>query len=148
MGFDWKRIFLLDATIDRIISLLLDAEESVDFLCYSFTSDEIANALLIQAENGVHIRGVLDAAQVRAEWGSEYRRLRDHELDIRLDSHPEKLHHKVIILDGNILITGSYNLTYSAETFNDENTLIIHNREIAEIYQQEFNWIFEEAVTQ
>lgn len=131
-----------DLTAERILALVLEAERSIDFLFYAFTSDPIADALIFQGDRGIRIRGVLDSSQERTGLGSEYTRLRDHDLDVRLDGHQEKMHHKVIILDERIVITGSYNLTHSAETINDENTLVIHSEEIAEIYLREFEWIF------
>ena len=129
----------------RIMGLILEAEESIDFLYYSFTSDGIADALLYQNTQGIQVRGVFDAYQDRTGLGGEYQRLHDYGLDVYLDVHPEKLHHKIIIIDRSIVITGSYNLTRSAEIRNDENILIIHNQELASIYLGEFNWIFEEA---
>jgi phosphatidylserine/phosphatidylglycerophosphate/cardiolipin synthase-like enzyme len=125
--------------------LILEAQRSVDFMYYSFTSDGIADALLFQASQGIQVRGVVDAYQDRVGLGGEYPRFHQNELDVYLDQHPEKLHHKVMIIDGRIVITGSYNLTKSAETRNDENILILHSEEIAEIYQAEFEWIFAEA---
>ncbi len=134
-----------DSPAARIMQLVLDAEKSIDFLYYSFTSDGIADAVLFQATQGVVVRGVLDSYQESAGLGGEYQRLNDFGLDVFLDVHPEKLHHKVIIIDDEIVITGSYNLTRSAEVRNDENTLIIHNEEIARIYLGEFSWIYAEA---
>ena len=127
------------------MQLILDAEESIDFMYYSFTSDGIADALLYQDTQHVQVRGVFDASQERTGLGGEYQRLNDYGLEVYLDVHPEKLHHKVIIIDEKIVITGSYNLTRSAEISNDENVLIIHNEEIARIYLGEFEWIFLEA---
>jgi len=134
-----------DSPAAIIMRLILEAEESIDFLYYAFTSDGIADALLFQATQGIQVRGVLDTYQESAGLGGEFQRLNDYGLDVYLDVHPEKLHHKVIIIDSKIVITGSYNLTRSAEVRNDENTLIIHNEEIAEIYLGEFGWIYTEA---
>lgn len=134
-----------DSPAARIMELILEAEESIDFLYYSFTSDGIADALLFQATQGVQIRGVFDAYQEREGLGGEYQRLNDLGLDVHLDVHPEKLHHKVIIIDKSITITGSYNLTRSAEIRNDENILVIHDESVARIYLGEFGWIYEEA---
>jgi phosphatidylserine/phosphatidylglycerophosphate/cardiolipin synthase-like enzyme len=136
-----------DETPQRLIELILSAEESIDFLYYSFTSDSIAEAIINQANRGVEVRGVLDSYQERTGLGGEYQRLVSQGLEVYLDTHPEKLHHKVIIIDQNIVITGSYNLTRSASEKNDENTLIIHDRKLAEIFLGEFEWIFEDAVT-
>ena len=134
-----------DSTAERIIELILEADQTIDFMFYSFTSDAIADALISQANQGILIRGVVDAYQERSGLGSEYERLSDHNLEVYLDVYSEKMHHKVIILDDKIVITGSYNLTRSAETINDENSLVIHSEEVAEIYLNEFEWIFNEA---
>ena len=134
-----------DSTAERIIELILEAERSIDFMFYAFTSDPIADALIFQADQGIIIRGVVDAYQESSGLGSEYGRLRDHNLEVLLDGHLDKMHHKVIILDERIVVTGSYNLTRSAETKNDENTLVIHSEQVAEIYLREFEWIFSEG---
>ena len=49
---------------------------------------------------------------------------------------------KVIIIDGQIVVTGSYNFSKSAKTRNDENTLILHSPEIAELYFDEFERVW------
>lgn len=136
-----------DDTAQRLIELVLSAEDSIDFLYYSFTSDGIADALLYQASQGIRIRGVFDAYQESTGLGGEYQRLRGQEMDVYLDAHPEKLHHKVMIIDKGIVVTGSYNLTRSAEVQNDENTLILHDRHCAEIYLGEFEWIYQDAAS-
>ena len=134
-----------DSTGDRILELLLEAKSSIDFLYYSFTSDQIGDVLLLKAEQGIKVRGVVDEYQESAGLGGEYQRLKDHDINILLDGHPEKMHHKIIIIDDQIVITGSYNLTRSAETKNDENTLIIHNQEFTSVYLKEFEWIYNDG---
>ena len=134
-----------DSTAEHLINLILGAEDSIEFLFYSFTSDGIADALIYQANQGVQVRGVFDAYQESTGLGGEYQRLREYGLNVLLDGHPEKMHHKVIIIDGEIVVTGSYNLTRSAEIKNDENTLVIHDRGVAEIFLAEFEWIYEDG---
>jgi phosphatidylserine/phosphatidylglycerophosphate/cardiolipin synthase-like enzyme len=134
-----------DGTEDRIIHLIQEAEKNIDFMFYSFTSDPAGDALIAQAQHGIQIRGVVDAYQEGAGLGGEYTRLKDAGLSIYLDSHPEKLHHKVLIIDQQIVVTGSYNLTRSAGTKNDENTLIIHDQNLAQIFLGEFEWIYQAA---
>ncbi|AKZ66177.1 phospholipase D-like domain-containing protein [Candidatus Palibaumannia cicadellinicola] len=54
------------------------------------------------------------------------------------------MHNKFMIIDNNIIQTGSFNYTKNAEKYNAENIIIIYNRpDIANIYTQEFNklWI-------
>jgi hypothetical protein len=125
----------------RIVELLLNAEQSIDFMVYAFTDDEIANALLDRASAGVAVRGVIERGQAGNE-GSEYERLHQSGNDIRLDANERNMHHKVIVIDGKIVITGSYNFSRSAQEFNDENVLVLHDADIASRFLIEFGRVF------
>jgi phosphatidylserine/phosphatidylglycerophosphate/cardiolipin synthase-like enzyme len=133
-----------DAVADKIVTKLKDAQQSIDFLVYAFTSDEIADAMLECAKHGVQVRGVLEATQVSAA-GSDCERLVEAGLEIRLDNYEGSMHHKVIVIDEAIVITGSYNFSQSAEQDNDENVLIMNSAAIAEQYLLEFMRLFDEA---
>ena len=80
----------------------------------------------------------MDKSQALSNTGGEYQNLLENGIDVRLDGNPKSMHHKVIIIDGEIVVTGSYNFSKSAKTKNDENTLILHSPEIAELYIEEF----------
>jgi phosphatidylserine/phosphatidylglycerophosphate/cardiolipin synthase-like enzyme len=134
-----------DGTAERLVALIREAQESVYFLAYSFTSDEIAAALLEKAQEGVIVAGVMDESQARTNTGSESERLRAAGLDVYLDGGQGSMHHKVFLIDETIVVTGSYNFSANAEERNDENTLILYNPEITELYLAEFNRIYAEA---
>ena len=77
--------------------------------------------------------------------GSEYETLLDAGIEIY--SHQGisgQLHHKYAIVDHSqalpdpTVVTGSHNWSTTAETTNDENTLIIHDERVANLYYQEF----------
>jgi phosphatidylserine/phosphatidylglycerophosphate/cardiolipin synthase-like enzyme len=55
------------------------------------------------------------------------------------------MHHKVMIIDRSIVITGSYNFSNSAEERNDENVVVIHNAEAAAQYLGEFQRVYNQA---
>ena len=131
-----------DGVRDRIVELLLGARESVRFMAFSFTSDEIGDALLKLAAAGVDVRGVFDESQLRSNTGSEYEWLLGAGLEVKIDGNPDKLHHKVIIIDGRIVITGSYNFSLSAETRNDENVVIIFDEGVAGVFLEEWERVF------
>lgn len=128
----------------RIIDLLQSAEESIDFMVYAFTADEIANAMLERAQEGVAVRGVIERGQANNE-GSEFEHLHQSAADVRLDSSRHSMHHKVIVIDGHTVITGSYNFSRSAQQYNDENVLIIHDIDTATRFLLEFERIFSSA---
>jgi phosphatidylserine/phosphatidylglycerophosphate/cardiolipin synthase-like enzyme len=134
-----------DGTLDHILAAVNDAKESIYFLAYSFTSDELSQALVDRSQAGITVQGVFDEDQYHSNEGTEYDRLKNTGLDVRLDGNPRLMHHKVIIIDGEVLITGSYNFSNNAEHNNDENTLIIHNQDIAAKYLAEFQQIYNNA---
>jgi phosphatidylserine/phosphatidylglycerophosphate/cardiolipin synthase-like enzyme len=131
-----------DGVLQRILSAVQNAEQSICFLAYSFTSDQLAQALIERSQAGVRVQGVFDKDQYHSNEGTEYDRLRSAKIDVYLDGNPRLMHDKVIIIDGQVVITGSYNFSNNAEHNNDENTLIIHNQDIAAKYSVEFQKIY------
>jgi phosphatidylserine/phosphatidylglycerophosphate/cardiolipin synthase-like enzyme len=134
-----------DGTAARMVQLIQAAEESVYFLAYSFTADDIAQAMVDRARAGVTVAGVFEERQYESNRGTEFDRLRIAGLDVHLDGNPRNMHHKLILIDGEILITGSYNFSASAEKRNDENTLIIHDPGVVDLYMAEFERIMADA---
>ena len=129
----------------RVIELVQGAQENVLFMAYSFTDDDLASALINAHNSGIEVQGVLDKAQALSNSGGEYQNLLESGLDVRLDGNPGSMHHKVIIIDGQVVVTGSYNFSKSAKTRNDENTLILHDPGVAALYVQEFERVWELA---
>jgi phosphatidylserine/phosphatidylglycerophosphate/cardiolipin synthase-like enzyme len=134
-----------DGTAERLVDLIEAAQESVYFLAYSFTSDPLAAALIERHQAGVTVAGVIEASQYESNAGTEYENLRRAGIDVRLDGNRDNMHHKVLVIDGQIVVTGSYNFSRSAEERNDENTLIIHDPQAAAAYLAEFNTIYAAA---
>lgn len=132
-----------DEPARRIKQLIRNAQDSIDFMAYSFTLDELADEIVASARRGVKVRGVFDEGQTRANAGTEYYNLLSADLDVHLDGNDNKMHHKVIIIDDRIVITGSYNFSVNASTVNDENVIIIHSGDIADQFRGEFERVFE-----
>jgi phosphatidylserine/phosphatidylglycerophosphate/cardiolipin synthase-like enzyme len=122
------------------------AQDSILFLAYSFTSDELANAMIERAGKGVKVEGVMEGSQVESNRGTDLSRFLSAGLDIRLDANPDQMHEKVIVIDGRVVAVGSFNFTFSAETRNDENLLIIDDPPLAVLYLAEFERVFNQAV--
>ena len=128
----------------RIISLLEEAESSIAFMAFTITDNEISKALNQKARAGVNVRGVVETRNVNGS-GSDVEALRAAGITILADGNPYSMHHKVIIIDEAIVITGSYNFSRSAAERNDENVLIIHSTEIAAHYVAEFQRVYQQA---
>ncbi len=133
-----------DGVKAHVLEILKGAETSIDFMAFSFTDDDMGKALVQRVKAGVVVRGVMESRNASGT-GSEYTRLNRGKVDIWEDGNPYVLHHKVFIVDNEIVITGSYNFTASAEDQNDENIVIIHSREIAAQYLAQFQKIYEQA---
>jgi phosphatidylserine/phosphatidylglycerophosphate/cardiolipin synthase-like enzyme len=132
-----------DHVAQHIIQAIQGARKNISFLAFSFTSDEIAEAILERASAGVTVRGVFDQSQVESNTGGEYERLHSKDVDVRLIGGKSLLHDKVIIIDDQIVITGSYNFSKNAEINNDENVLIIYDTQLSQLYTDRFLLIYQ-----
>ncbi len=103
---------------------------------YSFTLDSIADALIRARNRGIGVKVVMEKSQVGK--GSEYERLRNAGIEVRLDKNTDLMHNKFMIVDGKIVATGSFNWSKHAHEKNDENLLIIYSEELAQKYREEF----------
>ncbi len=133
-----------DGVAAHLVDLIAEAEASVDVLAFALTSDPIGEALIEAHRRGIPVRVVVERDQA-GNTGSEVDALQAAGVALRLDSNPNSMHHKVIVLDGDTVVTGSYNFSRSAEAFNDENLVVLHNHEIAVKYLVEFNRIYDRA---
>lgn len=133
-----------DGVVHRIVDLLSAAKERVELLAFTLTSDLISDALRNAHRRNVEIRGVVETSQM-GSMGSDVVDLIAGGMDIRLDGNSNLMHHKVIIIDSNIVILGSYNFTRSAEDKNDENTIIVHDPAFAGQFLIEFDRLYEQA---
>jgi len=123
-----------DDCSSHIINVLQKAKKSIYFMTFSFTHEEIADALLFTKTD---IKGVFEKFQAGSKY-SQYHRFNGFGLDVIKDNNPANMHNKVFIIDEKIVITGSFNPSKNADNNNDENILIIHDREIAKKYMKEF----------
>ena len=134
-----------DGVIGGLAPLLDSAEESIYFLAFSFTSNDLGNIVRQKAEDGLEIHGVMDDEQIRSNQGTEFDPFRQAELDVLIDGIDGQMHHKVFIIDEKIVVLGSYNFSQAAEERNDENLLIVYNAAIAEQFIKEFQRVAAQA---
>jgi phosphatidylserine/phosphatidylglycerophosphate/cardiolipin synthase-like enzyme len=134
-----------DAVGERITGLIGGARRSIRFLAFSFTSDPISAAMTARAAAGVTLAGVMESSQVRSNIGTQFDALRTGGGRVYLDANPRNMHHKVILIDDDTVIVGSYNFTASADANNDEDLLIIRNRALAAAFAVEFRRVLDQA---
>jgi phosphatidylserine/phosphatidylglycerophosphate/cardiolipin synthase-like enzyme len=116
----------------EIMKQILKARERVDFAIFTFAkSSGIDDALVAMAKGGVQIRGIFDSGQGNRDWAAT-RMVADGGGEAFLASRKHglgKLHHKLMVIDGAVIIAGSFNYTDPANRLNDENLLVIGDLE-------------------
>ncbi len=132
-----------DNTTLNISNALKSADDEIDFALLVFTNNQLGTTIAEEYESGVEVNGIIE--QINTE-GSEYEFLLEE--GVNVISHQgfgDSFHHKYCIVDhantdsDPLVITGSHNWSGAAETNNDENTMIIHDANIANQFFQEFN---------
>ena len=120
-----------------IVQALNTAKRSVLVQAYSFTSAPIAKALLDAHTRGVQVQVILEKSQ-RSEKYSSADFLANQGVPTMIDANHAISHHKVIVIDGETVLTGSFNFTKAAQEKNAENLLSIRDPALAAQYAQ--NW--------
>jgi len=122
---------------DAIIRELNKAKNTILVQAFSFTSAPIAKALLNAHKRNVKVEVILDKSQVTQKY-SPATFFYNAGIPVKIDAQHAIAHNKVMIIDGETVITGSFNFTKAAEENNAENLLIIHDKKLAEQYIR--NW--------
>jgi phosphatidylserine/phosphatidylglycerophosphate/cardiolipin synthase-like enzyme len=130
-----------DKIVSKLIAIVNDAEVNIRFLAFSFTDDPLAQAMIDRARAGLDVKGVFEAFGSTYS-SSELRKFWCANVPVRQDGNGSFLHHKVIVIDNSIVMTGSLNFSANADDSNEENVIILDSPEIAALYIQEFekNW--------
>jgi phosphatidylserine/phosphatidylglycerophosphate/cardiolipin synthase-like enzyme len=122
---------------EAIVEALDNAKTSVLVQAYSFTSKPIAEALVNAHNRGVNVQVILDKS-VRTEKYSSADFVTHAGIPTYIDSKHAIAHNKIMVIDAQMVITGSFNFTKAAETENAENLLVINNADLATKYTE--NW--------
>jgi len=120
-----------------IIKEIDKAKATVLIQAYSFTSAPIGKGLLNAHKRGVQVQVLLDKSQVSHKYSSATF-LINQGIPTRIDSAHAIAHNKVMVIDGETVITGSFNFTKAAEENNAENLLVIRDKNLAGLYAE--NW--------
>jgi hypothetical protein len=122
---------------EAIVKTIGKARTSILVQAYSFTSAPIAQALIEAQKHGVKIEVILDKSNMTDKYSAAVFLLHAG-IPTRIDAVHAIAHNKIMIIDGETVITGSFNFTKAAEEKNAENLLIISDKSLAEKYIS--NW--------
>jgi phosphatidylserine/phosphatidylglycerophosphate/cardiolipin synthase-like enzyme len=112
----------------EIMKQMAKAKKSVDFAIFTFSnSSGIDDQMLLIRRLNMPIRGAMDFKQGVQKWAAT-----DHLVNAGAEIYTVRpsrtignLHHKLMVLDGQVMIAGSFNYTGPANKLNDENIIIL-----------------------
>lgn len=137
-----------DRIADRIIGAINRTRHTLDIAVYSITQPDLAAAIEAAHRRGVRIRIVSDEGQA-LDQHSEVYYLRSRGIPVRLSGgyrgQRSLMHNKFAIFDGDLVETGSFNWTVSANSYNFENAIFIADPQVAGHYESEFDHIWAQA---
>lgn len=117
----------------KIVAAIEKSKSSILVQAYSFTSSEIADALVRTFEKGVNIQVLMDKSQLK-EKNSQLSFLAQSGIPVFIDSPAGIAHNKVLIIDQAYVLTGSFNFTKAAEL---RNTAVIPMRILSSLFTRE-----------
>jgi len=120
-----------------IKELISNAKSYIYIPIFYLTRKDLAEDLLEAKNRGVEIKIILDATAARNRY-SMHKYLRKHGVTVKVENFGGKMHIKSIIVDDKYIVSGSMNLTKAGNSKNDENTIIVHNTNLAKEYKHYF----------
>ena len=146
---DIQVYFSPNQNIDLImIKEIEKAKAKISVAIYDITNKKITDALINAHKRGISVRLYTDKNINKDYEQPLLDDLETNGIDVKIAT-PENwsnvqayraiMHNKFIVIDENLVITGSYNFTANAEENNRENLIIIPNKIIAEKYYKQFN---------
>lgn len=136
-----------DETTSEISNRLAQTKENMLLGLMIFTNWELRDQVVNSLQNNVSVRWIVDDVSNSA---SVMQAIIINNGEVKTHSDPDLFHHKYAVLDEDttnpVLVTGSHNWTFSAETINDENTLIFYDQRLTNIFRQEFEARWKELI--
>lgn len=128
-GIRVKALFAPDHAPEmEIMKQILKAKDRIDFAVFTFAqSSGIDEALVAAADRGVQVSGVLDRRMGNQTWAARDNLVAGG-VEIRVAGNRGslgKVHHKMMVIDDQLSIFGSFNYTGPANLSNDENILVV-----------------------
>ncbi len=132
-----------DNTEAAIKHTALQSSHDLEFIMYSYTRFSVSDSIKAAIQGGAFGAGIIDdTTSGTAAWNTLTSAMTPGNLILYTGSY--LMHHKYMISDANApasdptVLTGSHNWTTAAQTKNDENTVIVHDADIANQYYQEW----------
>mmetsp|Transcript_9341 Transcript_9341/g.17930 ORF Transcript_9341/g.17930 Transcript_9341/m.17930 type:complete len:281 (-) Transcript_9341:28-870(-) len=130
--------FPSEESLCKVIAYLNSAKRTLEISIFTITNNRLADALRRAKDRGVAVRVISDDANLEM-LGSDVRALGEYGIPIKVDADLHShMHNKFVLIDDNILMTGSFNWTQQAVKKNQENLAVVEDPVLVELFKQEF----------
>ena len=125
------------SSFDRFLQYVRSARHTIDSAIYTISDDRISRSLMTLHEQGVRVR-LLTEKDTMGDQGSDVQALANSGCEVRYDDSVSLMHHKFLIVDGRLLLNGSFNFTRSATEGNQENVVVTTNAPLVQQFARHF----------
>ena len=122
---------------EKVVSMIRTCKKTLDVAIFSLTLNSIAEAILEAHQRGIKVRMIADDECAKNK-GSNVKLIASMGIPTKTDNAVYHMHHKFAVLDGSVVIMGSFNWTGQAVKYNQENIFFYEDKNIANQYAQEF----------
>lgn len=130
-----------DKPTNRILELIKNAKTYIYIPTFLITHNEIATELINAHNRGVDVRIIIDANSVTTR-NTKHSQLRKSGIMLKTENYAGKLHAKTMIIDDTYFVSGSMNFSNSGANKNDENLVIIKDKDIAKLHKNFFLYLW------
>ena len=130
-----------DKPTNRILELIKNAKTYIYIPTFLITHNEIATELINAHNRGVDVRIIIDANSVTTR-NTKHSQLRKSGIMLKTENYAGKLHAKTMIIDDTYFVSGSMNFSNSGANKNDENLVIIKDKDIAKLHRNFFLYLW------
>lgn len=124
-----------------LMKTLQSAKQSLNVCMFTFSCRELSDILIEAHQHGVVVRVITDNEQSHSS-GSQIEKLRRSGIQVRTDEGSYFMHHKFVIVDEQLLVTGSLNWTLQGICGNQENVIITNLLNLVQPFLSQFECLW------
>lgn len=130
--------------VDVLCKYIMTAEKNLRLCVFTITNNTIVKAILDRHYQGVNVQIISDDECAKA-LGSDIQHMADKGVAVRTDSDQKShMHNKFVVVDNDLVLTGSFNWTVQAAKSNQENILVTDHPFYIHQYREEFKKLWAE----
>ena len=129
-------------TSKELARLIKAAKKEIMVAAYAFSSKYLGQALSAALKRGVKIRIILDGDNARKSYSIDEWLLGEGIAVRFIEIKRGSLHHKFMLSDSRLLVTGSYNFTNESEFRNHEAAIFTNHKGLIQSFTAEFEGLW------